>query len=86
MDAAHRAEAAALLAERLKIAPDIAAASLERITSGGLAVDARLDSEGFRNLLAIRAEVEGTWGGRPPAPEKYIDLSYYDRALAALGR
>ena len=86
MAPANRAEASALLAERLKIAPDLAAASLDRITSDGLAVDARLDSEGFRNLLAIRAEVEGTWGGRPPAPEKYIDLSYYDRALAALGR
>jgi len=86
MAPANRAEAAALLAERLKIVPDLAVASLERIISNGLAVDARLDSEGFRNLLAIRAEVEGTWGGRPPTPEKYLDLSYYDRALAALAR
>jgi ABC-type nitrate/sulfonate/bicarbonate transport system substrate-binding protein len=81
----NRPEASALLAERLKISSDLAAASLERITSGGLAIDGRFDSEGFHNLLAIRAEVEGTWGGQPPAAEKYVDLSYYQRALAVLG-
>ena len=42
--------------------------------------------EGFRNVLAIRAEVEGQWGGARPAPEKYVDLSYYQRAVAALER
>jgi hypothetical protein len=26
----------------------------------------------------------GTWGGKPPAPDKYLDLSYYDRALKGL--
>jgi hypothetical protein len=52
----------------------------------GLATDARFDVEGFKNLLAIRAEMEGQWGGKPPAPEKYFDLSYYQRAIAALGR
>ena len=30
----------------------------------------------------LRAEIEGQWGGKPPSPEKYIDLSYYDRAMA----
>jgi hypothetical protein len=27
---------------------------------------------------------EGQWGGNPPAPDKYIDLSYYSKALASL--
>ena len=37
--------------------------------------------QGFRNLLALRAEIEG---GQPGAPEKYVDLSYYDRAIKRL--
>jgi hypothetical protein len=32
-------------------------------------------------VLAIRAEMEGMWGGTPPSPAKYIDLSYFDRAI-----
>ena len=34
--------------------------------------------------MKLRAEIEGQWGGKPPAPEKYVDLSYYDRALSGL--
>jgi hypothetical protein len=40
--------------------------------------------DGFRNVLALRAEMQGAWGGKAPAPDRYIDLSYYQRALAAL--
>jgi hypothetical protein len=32
-------------------------------------------------LLALRAEIEGQWGGTAPAPDKFIDLSFYQRAL-----
>jgi ABC-type nitrate/sulfonate/bicarbonate transport system substrate-binding protein len=46
--------------------------------------DARLDLDAFRNVLKLRAEVEGQWDGRPPAPEKYYDPSYYQKALAKL--
>jgi hypothetical protein len=36
-------------------------------------------------VLKLRADMLGTWGGKPPpAPEKYLDLSYYDRALKSL--
>jgi hypothetical protein len=42
--------------------------------------------DGFRNVLALRAELQGAWGGTPPLPEKYVDLSYYQRALTAIGR
>lgn len=83
MDPSHRAEAAAILARHLKIEPDIALASIELATApgGGIAQDARLDMAGFRNTLALRAELQG---GSAPAPEKYLDLSYYERALAGL--
>jgi ABC-type nitrate/sulfonate/bicarbonate transport system substrate-binding protein len=37
----------------------------------GFAKDGALDLEGFRNVLKLRATHLGTWGGTPPAPEKY---------------
>jgi hypothetical protein len=40
-----------------------------------------LNAEGFKAMLAIRAEMEGMWGGTPPAPGKYPDLTYYDKAV-----
>lgn len=85
---ANRAEAVAILAERLKIAPEVAAATWEFAADPvkGLTPDARLDMDGLRNVLALRAEMIGTWGGKAPAPDKYVDLSYYGRAMAALGK
>jgi len=78
-----RAAAASILARHLKIEEDLAAEAIERAFApgGGLAVDARLDPEGFKNTLKLRAEIEG---GTPPPPEKYLDLSYYDRAMKGL--
>ncbi|HEY6255253.1 MAG TPA: ABC transporter substrate-binding protein [Xanthobacteraceae bacterium] len=74
-----------ILAERLKLPPEIAARSLKFVLDKkGFAPDARFDMEGFRNVLKLRAEMLGTWGGTPPASEKYLDLSYYQRALAGL--
>jgi len=88
MDPANRSEGVALLVQRLKLAPAVAEQSydLMREPKFGLATDARFDVEGFRNLLAIRAEMEGQWGGKPPAPGKYYDMSYYERALKSVGR
>lgn len=84
MAPANRAEAAALLTDRLKLAPDIAAATLEQAVRDGFAPDARLDLDGFRGTLAVRAATENTWKGPAPAPDKYVDLSYYQHAVAAL--
>src|SRR6185503_9457676 len=50
----------------------------------GFTPDARFDRKGFDNMLALRAEMEG--GRAPAAPEKYFDLSYYERALSRLSR
>ena len=50
--------------------------------ANGFAKDGKFDPEGFKNVLKLRAEIEGQWGGTPPAPGKYIDLSYYDKAIA----
>lgn len=83
MNPANRAEMVKLLSERFKLAPDVAEGTYTALTTpgSGLAPDARLSMEGFKNVLAIRAEMENMWGGVPPAPDKYLDLSYYERAL-----
>ncbi len=83
MNPANRAEMIKLLADRFKLASAAAEGTYQALlTAGsGLAPDARLNLEGFMTVLAIRAEMEGMWGGKPPAPDKYLDLSYYERAL-----
>jgi len=86
LDPANKAEAIALLSERLKLTPQVAALAYAAATdpAEGMANDAKFDMAGFANVLKLRAEIEGQWGGKPPAPEKYVDLSYYDRALSGL--
>jgi ABC-type nitrate/sulfonate/bicarbonate transport system substrate-binding protein len=80
LDPANKAAATQLLARRLELAPDIAAAVYDVITDKdeGFAKDGRFDLEGFKNVLRLRAEYEGV---APAAPEKYLDLSYYEKAL-----
>lgn len=79
----NREAAAKLLAERFKLEPRTAEITTDWLADPkfGLAPDARFDRQGFRNVLALRAELEGDWGGQPPAPEKYLDLRYYQNAL-----
>jgi ABC-type nitrate/sulfonate/bicarbonate transport system substrate-binding protein len=81
---ANRTAAVAVMAKHLKIADDLAAEAVELEVGpkGGLAKDASFDMVGFRNTLKLRAELEG---GDPNAdPNKYIDLSYYQRALEGM--
>ena len=85
---ANQAAATRLLAERLKVSPEVAAQTWQVMTDpkAGLAQDGRFDMQGFRNVLALRAEIEGSWGGKPPAPDRYVDLSFYDNAQKRLAR
>jgi ABC-type nitrate/sulfonate/bicarbonate transport system substrate-binding protein len=80
---ANREESVALLMARLQLSNDIAERTLRALADPmrGFTPDAAFDLQGFRNLLALRAEIEG---GSPGAPEKYIDLSYYQRAMSRL--
>ena len=85
LNPANRAALTALVAKRLKQAPDIVTESLTIADEQkGYAIDGRFDMDGFRNVLRLRADMLGTWGGKPPAPDKYLDLSYYNRALKNL--
>jgi len=80
LDSKNKAEAVAILVERLKLPEDVAAQAYDA-TIKGFQKDGALDMEGVRNVLKLRAQFEG---GTPAAPEKYIDLSYYQKALAGL--
>ena len=84
LDPANKTEAVQLLVDRLKLTPEIAARAYAIVTDpiDGMAKDAKFDMEGFKNVLKLRAEIEGQWGGTPPPAERYIDLSYYAKALA----
>lgn len=86
LDPANKSEAIQLLVDRLKLSPEIAARVYAAVTDPieGFNKDARFDMEGFKNVLKLRAEIEGQWGGKPPAPDKYFDLSYYNKATAGL--
>ena len=84
---ANRAAAVGLLADKFRLPQPVAARTYDLLVdpSFGFNVDARLDPEGFRNLLALRAEIQRR-EGEAVAPERYVDLGYYDRALRRLAR
>jgi NitT/TauT family transport system substrate-binding protein len=86
LDPANKDATIALLAERLKLSGDDAAKCYTVVTDpiDGFAKDAKFSTQGFENVLELRAEIEGEWGGHPPASERYIDLSYYNKAIASL--
>ncbi len=86
MDPANRSAMIELLSSRFKLAPSVAQGTYDAVLKpgSGLAPNAGFSDEGFACVLAIRAEMEGMWAGLPPAHAKYVDLSYYRRALARL--
>ncbi len=81
----NQAECAAILMDKLKVSREVAERTYSLLVDPvrGFTPDAQFDMEGFRNLLALRAEIEG--GGTPAPAEKYLDLSHYRRAIATLG-
>ena len=86
MAPANKQQVVELLQSDYHLTPEVAAATYESgmTRPGGYEKDAKFDLDGFKNVLKLRAEVEGQWGGHPPSPEKYYDSSYYDAALAKL--
>jgi len=69
-----------LLSERLKLPADVAQSAYES-TKSDFDHEGAINMDGVKNVLKLRAEFEG---GIPAAPEKYLDLSYYQKALAGL--
>jgi ABC-type nitrate/sulfonate/bicarbonate transport system substrate-binding protein len=83
MAPANKEKVIELMTKEMHLAPDVATETYESYMSrpGGYEKDARFDLDGFKNVLKLRAEVEGSWGGHAPGPEKYYEPSYYDAAL-----
>jgi len=83
LNPANKQQVIDLLAAQYHLAPEIAAEDYDISIAhpGGFAKDAQFDLRGFENVLKLRAEVEGQWGGHPPSPDKYYDPSYYQAAL-----
>ncbi len=86
-DPAHRAEAIDLMVDKLKLDRGIAAQTYDLLIDpvSGFTPDAKFDVEGFRNMLALRAEIERKPGTEAVPPERYVDLHYYDAALKRVG-
>ena len=86
MSPANKAETIAMIVERLKLPQAVATKSYEVAVDPqkGFAKDAAFDIDGFRNTLRLRTEILQTPGTDPAMPEKYLDLSYYQRAIAGL--
>lgn len=86
MDPAHKERVTALLEKEFHLSSDLAREAYDSwiVAPGGLEADSRINLEGFRNVLRLRAEIEHTWSEETPGPEKYYDPSYYDAALSTL--
>lgn len=84
MSPANKQEAIDMVAKDAKIPVDIAAQTYESNIKDGWQRDAKFDVAGFQNTLKLRAEIQGDWGGTPPAAEKYYDPSYYQKGVAML--
>lgn len=83
LDPSNKTEATNMIAAQFKLEPDVAAESYAIAVhpKGGMAKDAKLDMEGLKNVLRLRADWTGV---TPGAPDPYIDLSYYQKALSGL--
>lgn len=86
LNPANRLEMVALLVASFKLSQAVADGTYDALVKpgSGLAPDAGFNADGFKTVLAIRAEMEGMWGGTPPAPDKYLDLSFHDAAIVGL--
>jgi ABC-type nitrate/sulfonate/bicarbonate transport system substrate-binding protein len=85
-DRSHQTEAIAILIERLNLPRPIAERTYSLLIDPGFGFtpDAKFDREGFHNVLALRAETQGQVGVGLPPIERYVDLQYYERAMAGL--
>ena len=83
LDPNNKTEASEILAARLRVSKEVAAKSYDFGVDpvNGFARDGKVNLDGFRNVLKLRAEMLKTWDVPPPI-EKFLDWSYYDRAVA----
>jgi ABC-type nitrate/sulfonate/bicarbonate transport system substrate-binding protein len=88
LDPENKQPVIALLEKEFKLSEPIAKEAYESwiMARDGFESDARIDREGFGNVLKLREEVEHTWAGEVPAVENYYDGSYFDAALRQIAK
>jgi len=86
LNPANKAQVVALLVREYKLPEELAneAYSSWILAPGGFEPDAEISLDGFRNVLQLRADIEHTWKGEIPKPEKYYDSAYYKAAISLL--
>jgi ABC-type nitrate/sulfonate/bicarbonate transport system substrate-binding protein len=84
MDPANKQQVVEMMIKEYKLSPEVATDfyDLSMTRPGGFEKDARIDNQGLENVLKLRAEIEGEWGGHVPSATKYYDDAYYETALA----
>ena len=84
---ANKAENVALLMAKLSLPRNVAERTYDLLQDPGFGFtpDAKFLADGFRNLMALRAEVENKQTV-PNSGAGYVDLSYYDNAMKLVGR
>jgi ABC-type nitrate/sulfonate/bicarbonate transport system substrate-binding protein len=85
-DPKNRDANVALLIEKLKISQQEAERTYGLLLEPdfGFAPDAKFNHEGFKAMLALRAEIQRRPGDAAADPARYIDLGYYERAMKLL--
>lgn len=82
LDFANKEKIIDMVMRQRKMSRELATGLYEMdVGPNGLAKDAAIDVDRFRNVLRFRAEVEGSWGGKAPAPDRYYDETYHAQAL-----
>jgi ABC-type nitrate/sulfonate/bicarbonate transport system substrate-binding protein len=86
-DPANKAENIALLMTKLSLPVDVAERTYELLLDPdfGFTRDAKFLPEGYRNLMALRAEIENRHA-TPDSGAEYVDLSYYNDAVKLIER
>jgi ABC-type nitrate/sulfonate/bicarbonate transport system substrate-binding protein len=84
---ANKADNIALLMEKLSLPRNVAERTYELLLDPdfGFTPDAKFLTEGYRNLMALRAEIESKQA-TPNSGAGYVDLSYYENAMKLVGR
>ena len=82
MNPANREQVIDIVARQAKLSRELAGQIYDLdMGTNGLVKDAAIDVQRFANVLKFRAEVEGSWGGKAPPPDRYYDPSYHAKAL-----
>jgi ABC-type nitrate/sulfonate/bicarbonate transport system substrate-binding protein len=86
-DPANKAENIATLMAKLSLPRNVAERTYDLLQDPdfGFTPDAKFLPEGYRNLMALRAEVENKQA-TPNSGARYVDLSYYDNAMKLVGK